>query len=252
MAPELLHGHMYNETVDIFSFAIILCSLIARMEPDPDLIRNHDFGLDEAKFTPLATTAECPAPLLSLTLRCAAFEPKDRPSFESVEAELYLLDLKLSADEAEQVAIRKTTTGRREPHSAPGALAGLFNQPAGHHGPAAAAAAIPFSLQAVLVEQEAEAAADTPDAKVATQVPDSAAADGAAASNRAPPLSSGRRTSSVTTVSTGDHIETTFSARRSEAGADGDDGATGEALKISSPQQAPSSQQRVRLREHLV
>ncbi len=51
MAPELMLGKQYNESVDIFSFGIVLCELIGRVEADPDVMpRLPSFGIDEAKF----------------------------------------------------------------------------------------------------------------------------------------------------------------------------------------------------------
>lgn len=36
MAPEMLRGEEYTRKVDVFSFGIILCEIIARIEADPD------------------------------------------------------------------------------------------------------------------------------------------------------------------------------------------------------------------------
>ena len=36
MAPEVLNGKSYDEKADVFSFGIILCELISRLESDPD------------------------------------------------------------------------------------------------------------------------------------------------------------------------------------------------------------------------
>ena len=36
MAPEVINGKPYDEKADVFSFGIILCELISRLEADPD------------------------------------------------------------------------------------------------------------------------------------------------------------------------------------------------------------------------
>ena len=38
MAPEVLNGKPYNKKVDVFSYGIILCELISRLEADPEEI----------------------------------------------------------------------------------------------------------------------------------------------------------------------------------------------------------------------
>lgn len=38
MAPEVLNGKVYNEKADVFSYGIVLCELISRLEADPDEI----------------------------------------------------------------------------------------------------------------------------------------------------------------------------------------------------------------------
>ena len=100
MAPELFFGRTYNETIDVFSFSIILVSMILRIDPDPDEIRTAKFGLDMEKFATRGTGVGCPEELMAVTMRCADLNPAQRPSFEDVEAELYLLDLKLSSTAA--------------------------------------------------------------------------------------------------------------------------------------------------------
>ena len=36
MAPEVINGKSYDEKADVFSFGIILCELISRLEADPE------------------------------------------------------------------------------------------------------------------------------------------------------------------------------------------------------------------------
>ena len=38
MAPEVLSGKLYDEKADVFSYGIVLCEIISRLEADPDEI----------------------------------------------------------------------------------------------------------------------------------------------------------------------------------------------------------------------
>ncbi|KAL7989150.1 hypothetical protein Chor_008069 [Crotalus horridus] len=81
MAPEVLHGELYNEKADVFAYGIILCETIARVPADPDYLpRTEDFGLDVAAFCNLVG-ANCPAAFLHLAFHCCKMEPTARPSF---------------------------------------------------------------------------------------------------------------------------------------------------------------------------
>ncbi|XP_036027525.1 LIM domain kinase 1-like [Onychomys torridus] len=47
MAPEMINGRSYDEKVDVFSFGIVLCEIIGRVNADPDYLpRTMDFGLN--------------------------------------------------------------------------------------------------------------------------------------------------------------------------------------------------------------
>ncbi|KAL8560041.1 hypothetical protein ACOMHN_041510 [Nucella lapillus] len=85
MAPEMLNGASYDEKVDVFSFGIIICEIIARVSADPDdLPRCVDFGLNvdlfHKKFCQL-----CPEPLIMLAVLCSQLEPDKRPTFEELD-----------------------------------------------------------------------------------------------------------------------------------------------------------------------
>ncbi|XP_072027303.1 dual specificity testis-specific protein kinase 2-like [Amphiura filiformis] len=87
MAPECLHGKLYNETADIFSYGIILCEMIARITSDPeDLPRLSNFGLDEESFRAIVrnTCPSCPEAFLQLVVSCCKMTPTVRPAFKNI------------------------------------------------------------------------------------------------------------------------------------------------------------------------
>nr|XP_019950984.1 PREDICTED: dual specificity testis-specific protein kinase 1 [Paralichthys olivaceus] len=87
MAPEVLRGEVYNETVDVFAFGIILCEVIARIQADPDILpRTEDFGLDVEAFQQMV--GDCPSDFLELAISCCNMNAKLRPSFTQIVAEL--------------------------------------------------------------------------------------------------------------------------------------------------------------------
>ena len=64
-----LNGKFYDERSDVFSFGIILCELIARIDADPDILPRTDaFGLDYIAFVDL-----CPSDTLPAFLRIAFY-----------------------------------------------------------------------------------------------------------------------------------------------------------------------------------
>ncbi|XP_068604517.1 dual specificity testis-specific protein kinase 2 [Brachionichthys hirsutus] len=80
MAPEVLRGELYNEKTDVFSYGIILCEIIARVQADPDFLpRTENFGLDYHTFQHMV--GDCPPGFLQLAFNCCNMDPKLRPSF---------------------------------------------------------------------------------------------------------------------------------------------------------------------------
>ncbi|VDO10119.1 unnamed protein product [Brugia timori] len=71
MAPECLKEEFYDEKADVFSFGIILCQMIARIDADPEagLYRTHNFGLDYVRFTAHCPT-DTPLDILNLAFQC--------------------------------------------------------------------------------------------------------------------------------------------------------------------------------------
>ncbi|XDV15312.1 hypothetical protein PO909_015430 [Leuciscus waleckii] len=83
MAPEMLRGELYNEKADVFSYGIILCEIIARIEADPDILpRTEDFGLDVEAFGHMV--GDCPPPFLRLAVNCCNMSADSRPAFSEI------------------------------------------------------------------------------------------------------------------------------------------------------------------------
>lgn len=70
MSPECLKGLWYDERSDIFSYGIVLCELIARIEADPDYLpRTDNFGLDYIAFTKICEPETLPE-FLKIAFSC--------------------------------------------------------------------------------------------------------------------------------------------------------------------------------------
>uniref|UniRef100_A0A8C3STH5 dual-specificity kinase n=1 Tax=Chelydra serpentina TaxID=8475 RepID=A0A8C3STH5_CHESE len=83
MAPEVLRDEPYNEKADVFSYGIILCEIIARIQADPDYLpRTENFGLDYDAFQHMV--GDCPPDFLQMTFNCCNMDPKLRPSFVDI------------------------------------------------------------------------------------------------------------------------------------------------------------------------
>ncbi|CRK87933.1 CLUMA_CG001719, isoform A [Clunio marinus] len=91
MSPECLNGLWYDQTSDIFSFGIVLCELIARIDADPDILpRTDSFGLDYLAFVDLCPSDTPPA-FLRTAFYCCTYDPKSRYTFAELVKKLMLL-----------------------------------------------------------------------------------------------------------------------------------------------------------------
>ncbi|XP_030798501.1 dual specificity testis-specific protein kinase 2 isoform X2 [Rhinopithecus roxellana] len=101
MAPEVLRDEPYNEKADVFSYGIILCEIIARIQADPDYLpRTENFGLDYDAFQHMV--GDCPPDFLQLTFNCCNMDPKLRPSFVEIGKTLEEILSRLQEEEQER------------------------------------------------------------------------------------------------------------------------------------------------------
>nr|XP_058898844.1 dual specificity testis-specific protein kinase 2 isoform X2 [Kogia breviceps] len=101
MAPEVLRDEPYNEKADVFSYGIILCEIIARIQADPDYLpRTENFGLDYDAFQHMV--GDCPPDFLQLTFNCCNMDPKLRPSFVEIGKILEAILSRLQEEELER------------------------------------------------------------------------------------------------------------------------------------------------------
>lgn len=82
MAPEMLKHQIYDERVDIFSFGIICCEIIGRVQADPDYLpRTSDFGLNVELFRKKYCEPDCPKQFIKIAIACCELDPENRPAF---------------------------------------------------------------------------------------------------------------------------------------------------------------------------
>nr|XP_036877655.1 dual specificity testis-specific protein kinase 2 [Manis javanica] len=114
MAPEVLRDEPYNEKADVFSYGIILCEIIARIQADPDYLpRTENFGLDYDAFQHMV--GDCPPHFLQLTFNCCNMDPKLRPSFVEIGKTLEEILSHLQEEELERDRkLQPTTKGLLE------------------------------------------------------------------------------------------------------------------------------------------
>ncbi|KAF4103753.1 LIM domain kinase 1a isoform X1 [Onychostoma macrolepis] len=94
MAPEMIHGKSYDEKVDIFSFGIMLCEIIGRVNADPDFLpRAMDFGLNVKEFLDDHCPPDCPPAFFPMAALCCDLDAEKRPAF--VKLESWLENLKM-------------------------------------------------------------------------------------------------------------------------------------------------------------
>ncbi|CAG6003771.1 unnamed protein product [Menidia menidia] len=97
MAPEMIHGKSYDERVDIFSFGIMLCEIIGRVNADPDYLpRATDFGLNISGFLEHYCPSDCPQAFFPVAAVSCDLDADKRPAFSKLEE--WLENLKMHLD----------------------------------------------------------------------------------------------------------------------------------------------------------
>ena len=122
MSPECLKGKFYDQQSDIFSFGIVMCELIARIEADPDILpRTQNFGVEYKAFCALCPS--CPADFLKLTFTCVNIDPDYRPLAQDLLSKLgQLLEEQKFAESQEKTLEnkRKFSSSRKTSSSSSG------------------------------------------------------------------------------------------------------------------------------------
>ena len=99
MAPEMLKHQVYDERVDIFSFGIICCEIIGRVQADPDYLpRTSDFGLNVELFRKKYCESDCPKHFIRIAIACCELEPSNRPLFSKTHPWLETILLHLETN----------------------------------------------------------------------------------------------------------------------------------------------------------
>jgi serine/threonine protein kinase len=86
MSPEMLLEQRYDEKSDVFSFGVIVCQMIARIEADHDDFiksRTKHFGIDFEEFIKICPS-DTPRDFFQLAFDCCQYNSNDRPSFQAL------------------------------------------------------------------------------------------------------------------------------------------------------------------------
>lgn len=89
MSPECLKEQHYDEKSDVWSYGIIMCQLIARIDADPEigLHRTAEFGLNYRLFISYCPT-DTKMEMLQVAFGCCLMDPSLRLSFPEILSQL--------------------------------------------------------------------------------------------------------------------------------------------------------------------
>ncbi|EGD78530.1 TKL/DICTY4 protein kinase [Salpingoeca rosetta] len=115
MAPEVLRGGEVTREADVYSFAITVYEIYSRQDPFPEEDASEVLRQIAARQVPAKRPDipdSCPVMLAELARRCWSEEPKFRPTFDQVDAQLGELNIsKVGASliQQKQDALNKAT-----------------------------------------------------------------------------------------------------------------------------------------------
>jgi len=92
MAPEVIFGMDYDQRAEVYSFGLLMCELITRFKIEETVPRTPktNFGLDTTAYKTFVP-ADCPPAFLAVALKCASYEPQNRPEFRDITKMLRLV-----------------------------------------------------------------------------------------------------------------------------------------------------------------
>uniref|UniRef100_M4BSU3 TKL/LISK/LISK-DD1 protein kinase n=1 Tax=Hyaloperonospora arabidopsidis (strain Emoy2) TaxID=559515 RepID=M4BSU3_HYAAE len=87
MAPEMFLNEDYDQSVDIFSFGVVLmemsCCRVANSDGFLMRLPQYKFQVSLSEFR-AALPASCPPALAALAAKCVSFEPSERPDIKTI------------------------------------------------------------------------------------------------------------------------------------------------------------------------
>lgn len=118
MAPEMFLDEDYDESVDIFSYGIVLMEILCCRQANADgfimRLPQYKFRVSVDEFRD-ALPAMCPPALARLAEQCVDFEPHDRPRISDIVSALQAVLSDKSCDLDAAVELRPFTPIEREP-----------------------------------------------------------------------------------------------------------------------------------------
>jgi len=116
MAPEVAMQEPYDNSADVFSYAMVLYELITREKPPERKIKDaYAWNAEEMKKT---IPADTPPEFWNLLVECASFDPSKRPPFKEIVKKIKLIRVGDDSEEEEDSESEESEKGRGRSRSA--------------------------------------------------------------------------------------------------------------------------------------